>query len=84
MMNNNSRESEGSLNIEQVRLKGRLKEEITLLRDKLNKLARFVDSDRIKTISDDAECLLRKQCSIMLDYEKTLTLRLELIEKEIK
>lgn len=48
------------------------------LRDKITKLALFIYSERINTVSKEHASLLKVQLHVMEDYDEILTERLEL------
>lgn len=59
-------------------VRDRVMEEQEQLREKITKLATFVyDFSKIKNISDYELTLLKRQLTIMEDYDETLTKRLK-------
>lgn len=59
-------------------VRDRVMEEQEQLREKIMKLATFVyDFSKIKNISDYELTLLKRQLTIMEDYDETLTKRLK-------
>lgn len=59
-------------------VRDRVVEEQEQLREKITKLATFVyDFSKIKNISDYELTLLKRQLTIMEDYDETLTKRLK-------
>lgn len=55
----------------------RIVKEQNELRDRITKLALFVYSARIKTVSSDEARRLKRQLRIMEEYDEVLTERLE-------
>jgi hypothetical protein len=59
----------------------RLKAEQQELLDKVTKLAMFLNSDKVETLSDGNHLLLKQQLEVMNAYLNILIIRIELIEK---
>jgi hypothetical protein len=59
----------------------RLKVEKDELLDKVTKLAMFLNSDKVKDLSDANELLLKQQLEAMNTYLNILIIRTELLEK---
>jgi hypothetical protein len=59
----------------------RLKVEKDELLDKVTKLAMFLNSDKVKDLSDANKLLLKQQLVSMNDYLNILIIRIELLEK---
>jgi hypothetical protein len=59
----------------------RLKVEKNELLDKVTKLAMFLNSDKVKDLSDANELLLKQQLEAMNTYLNILIIRTELLEK---
>jgi hypothetical protein len=59
----------------------RLKVEKDELLDKVTKLAMFLNSDKVKDLSDANELLLKQQLEAMNNYLNILIIRTELLEK---
>ena len=60
--------------------KERVKVELDELQMRLTKLKRFVESERITTVSDEMADLLRQQYAIMKQYRDILKKRIALME----
>lgn len=61
-------------------IKERVKVELDELQMRLTKLKRFVESERITTVSDEMADLLRKQYAVMKEYYEILKKRISLME----
>lgn len=61
-------------------IKERVKVELDELQMRLTKLKRFVESERITTISDEMADLLRQQYAVMQQYRDILKKRITLME----
>ena len=61
-------------------IKERVKVELDELKMRLTKLKRFVESERITTVSDEMADLLRQQYAIMKQYRDILKKRIALME----
>ena len=61
-------------------IKERVKVELDELQMRLTKLKRFVESERITTVSDEMADLLRQQYAIMKQYRDILKKRIALME----
>lgn len=61
-------------------IKERVKVELDELQMRLTKLKRFVESERITTVSDEMADLLRKQYAVMQQYRDILKKRITLME----
>lgn len=57
----------------------RLQQEQKELNEKLEKLGDFIVSENFEKLSKANKMLLRKQCSVMNEYNEVLILRLELL-----
>lgn len=60
--------------------KERVKVELDELQMRLTKLKRFVESERITTVSDEMADLLRQQYAVMQQYHDILKKRITLME----
>ena len=60
--------------------KERVKVELDELQMRLTKLKRFVESERITTVSDEMADLLRQQYAVMQQYRDILKKRITLME----
>ena len=60
--------------------KERAKVELDELKIRINKLKRFVESERITTVSDEMADLLRQQYAVMQQYRDILKKRIALME----
>ena len=60
--------------------KERAKVELDELKIKINKLKRFVEGERITTVSDEMADLLRQQYAVMKEYYEILKKRISLME----
>lgn len=61
-------------------IKERVKVELDELQMRLTKLKRFVESERITTVSDEMADLLRQQYAVMQQYRDILKKRISLME----
>lgn len=61
-------------------IKERVKVELDELQMRLTKLKRFVESERITTVSDEMVDLLRQQYAVMQQYRDILKKRIALME----
>lgn len=61
-------------------IKERVKVELDELKMRLTKLKRFVESERITTVSDEMADLLRQQYAVMQQYRDILKKRIALME----
>ncbi len=61
-------------------IKERVKVELDELQMRLTKLKRFVEGERITTVSDEMADLLRQQYAIMKQYRDILKKRIALME----
>lgn len=61
-------------------IKERVKVELDELQMRLTKLKRFVESERITTVSDEMADLLRQQYTVMQQYRDILKKRITLME----
>lgn len=61
-------------------IKERVKVELDELQMRLTKLKRFVESERITTVSDEMADLLRQQYVVMQQYRDILKKRIALME----
>ena len=61
-------------------IKERVKVELDELQMRLTKLKRFVESERITTVSDEMADLLRQQYAVMQQYHNILKKRITLME----
>ena len=61
-------------------IKERVKVELDELQMRLTKLKRFVESERITTVSDEMADLLRQQYAVMQQYHDILKKRIALME----
>lgn len=61
-------------------IKERVKVELDELQMRLTKLKRFVESERITTVSDEMADLLRQQYAAMQQYRDILKKRITLME----
>lgn len=61
-------------------IKERVKVELDELQMRLTKLKRFVESERITTVSDEMADLLRQQYAVMQQYHDILKKRITLME----
>ena len=61
-------------------IKERVKVELDELKMRLTKLKRFVESERITTVSDEMADLLRQQYAVMQQYRDILKKRITLME----
>lgn len=61
-------------------IKERVKVELDELQMRLTKLKRFVESERITTVSDEMANLLRQQYAVMQQYRDILKKRIVLME----
>lgn len=61
-------------------IKERVKVELDELQMRLTKLKRFVESERITTVSDEMADLLRQQYAVMQQYRDILKKRIALME----
>lgn len=61
-------------------IKERVKVELDELQMRLTKLKRFVESERITTVSDEMADLLRQQYAVMQQYRDILKKRIVLME----
>ena len=61
-------------------IKERVKVELNELQMRLTKLKRFVESERITTVSDEMADLLRQQYAVMQQYRDILKKRIALME----
>ena len=64
-------------------IKERVKVELDELQMRLTKLKRFVESERITTVSDEMADLLRQQYAVMQQYRDILKKRITLMEDSI-
>ena len=60
--------------------KERAKVELDELKIRINKLKRFVEGERITTVSDEMADLLRQQYAVMQQYSDILKKRISLME----
>lgn len=60
--------------------KERAKVELDELKIRINKLKRFVEGERITTVSDEMADLLRQQYAVMQQYRDILKKRITLME----
>lgn len=60
-------------------IKERVKVELDELQMRLTKLKRFVESERITTVSDEMADLLRQQYAVMKEYYEILKKRISLM-----
>lgn len=60
--------------------KERAKVELDELKIRINKLKRFVEGERITTVSDEMADLLRQQYAVMQQYRDILKKRISLME----
>ncbi len=60
--------------------KERAKVELDELKIRINKLKRFVEGERITTVSDEMADLLRQQYAVMQQYRDILKKRIALME----
>jgi hypothetical protein len=60
--------------------KERAKVELDELKIRINKLKRFVEGERITTVSDEMADLLRQQYAVMKEYYEILKKRISLME----
>ena len=61
-------------------IKERVKVELDELQMRLTKLKRFVESERITTVSPEMADLLRQQYTVMKEYYEILKKRISLME----
>ena len=61
-------------------IKERVKVELDELQMRLTKLKRFVESERLTTVSDEMADLLRQQYAVMQQYRDILKKRIALME----
>ncbi len=61
-------------------IKERVKVELDELKMRLTKLKRFVEGERITTVSDEMADLLRQQYAVMQQYRDILKKRIALME----
>ena len=61
-------------------IKERVKVELDELQMRLTKLKRFVESERITTVSDEMADLLRQQYAVMKEFYEILKKRIALME----
>lgn len=61
-------------------IKERVKVELDELQMRLTKLKRFVEGERITTVSDEMADLLRQQYAVMQQYRDILKKRITLME----
>lgn len=61
-------------------IKERVKVELDELQMRLTKLKRFVEGERITTVSDEMADLLRQQYAVMQQYRDILKKRISLME----
>ena len=61
-------------------IKERVRVELDELQMRLTKLKRFVESERITTVSDEMADLLRQQYAVMQQYRDILKKRIALME----
>ena len=61
-------------------IKERVKVELDELQMRLTKLKRFVESERITTVSDEMADLLRQQYAVMQQYRDILKKRIALMK----
>ena len=61
-------------------IKERVKVELDELQMRLTKLKRFVEGERITTVSDEMADLLRQQYAVMQQYRDILKKRIALME----
>lgn len=61
-------------------IKERVKVELDELQMRLTKLKRFVEGERITTVSDEMADLLRQQYAVMKEYYEILKKRITLME----
>ena len=61
-------------------IKERVKVELDELQMRLTKLKRFVESERITSVSDEMADLLRQQYAVMQQYRDILKKRIALME----
>ena len=60
--------------------KERANVELDELKIRINKLKRFVEGERITTVSDEMADLLRQQYAVMKEYYEILKKRISLME----
>ena len=60
--------------------KERARVELDELKIRINKLKRFIEGERITTVSDEMANLLRQQYAVMQQYRDILKKRIELME----
>ena len=60
--------------------KERARVELDELKIRINKLKRFVEGERITTVSDEMADLLRQQYAVMKEYYEILKKRITLME----
>ena len=60
--------------------KERARVELDELKIRINKLKRFVEGERITTVSDEMADLLRQQYAVMQQYRDILKKRISLME----
>ena len=60
--------------------KERARVELDELKIRINKLKRFVEGERITTVSDEISDLLRQQYAVMQQYRDILKKRIALME----
>ena len=60
--------------------KERARVELDELKIRINKLKRFVEGERIITVSDEMADLLRQQYVVMKEYQEILKRRISLME----
>lgn len=60
--------------------KERARVELDELKIRINKLKRFVEGERITTVSDEMADLLRQQYAVMKEYYEILKKRISLME----
>jgi hypothetical protein len=72
---------EGNSLIKETTFLDRLKAEQQELLDKVTKLAMFLNSDKVETLSDGNHLLLKQQLEVMNAYLNILIIRIELLEK---
>ena len=63
--------------------KERARVELDELKIRINKLKRFVEGERITTVSDEMADILRQQYAVMQQYRDILKKRIALMEDEI-
>lgn len=61
-------------------IKERARVELDELKIRINKLKRFVEGERITTVSDEMADLLRQQYAVMKEYYEILKKRISLME----